>query len=1339
MKKIHFLFLTVIFLFGFYELSADQIPGSQYFYLGNGISYFPLGASGVSYFMSMGSNLYNPAGYADIRRITTDISVGGLGGDNFLLNTRGSFPTSYGVITGNVLLLTSPEGESAGDVVGVKGTFSKAISEEWLFGAAVNLGFADGPDSDFIVSFDLGTIYKKERDGTGFGLFDYSLGAAVKNIGKNISYSGYDSFPPLAVDIGGRAEVFRKGIYKTRIGTHFEVPFNPPTAFFGAGVENIFFDMVNLKFGLNLGVEEIDPYSFGLDLNFALKDTDIQVSYSMLPIKFNGEREYTHNAGISVAFGSYDNKPPTASVGVEAASFSPNHDGVNDKARFPIDLKDNTMVFGWKLDITDESGKPVKSYTAQDVRKIRRMTLGKYVRRIFAKKKEVEIPKVIEWDGEDAEGTLVKDGVYSFSLSAWDENNNKIVTEKGRVVVDTVVPLVEAESDMFLFSPNGDGAKDTITFTIESADIAGDDQVVLQILNKDNNVVFEKRFEGSVPERYIWDGRDVAGATVQEGNYTFLLSATDAAGNRSKSVVEGIVVKTEYEKVSVSPALRTFSPNGDGYFDINDIKLFTSSKEGLIRWNLDIVDKDEKLVRQYEGIKDFPEVVSFDGKNSAGSLLPDGLYSIRVRLFYESGNHPESYYKFIGIDTSPPGVEVGSNYNAFSPNRDGVKDTVSFIHTITAKEGDSFEAKIVNSAGATFKSFRFGKNPPGVLVWDGMGDNNTQPVEGTYTYVFSGTDEVGNSVTKRVGPIRLTTGFEQVSIEPSVYIFSPNKDGRNDTVSFKLNTDNRQGLVEWRLDIKNIGGEVIQSFNDRNMGVDLPREIQWDGKTRLLPVAEDGRYSVSFSILYDTGNNPISKPKEVVLDTKPPKFELYTEDLFVSPNNDGSKETLVLYQRIEGGSEDAYTASIVDQRGRAVKRFSWKGAPPSEVVWDGRDENGKIVAEGDYVYVIKGEDAAGNRSEATLEGIRLVTSYEKVGVQANRKGISPNGDRLFDEVTFTPTSSSEKGLDEWRIDIFDSQDKKLREIRGKGKLPPTIVWDGKDQTGNIVPDGEYTYRFIVFYVSGNHPSTAPAPLIVDATPPRYGFVISPKLFSPDGNGEADTMYMNLELSDKNGVSDWELVIYRKWGEEVDRSKPFKRYSGKGEYKQTILWDGYSDPFSMPSSFTPPDEYTYRRVDGEWAMLVDSASTYIVELKARDIYQNRIEAERSFETDILLIKTPYGWKIMVNSIEFEFDKADLMPQSHGILDRLIQIIEKFPEYKINIVGHTDWVGADEYNQKLSEKRALSVYKYLVAHDVDKERLTTEGRGEKQPIDVNITETGRARNRRVEFYLTKKSKS
>ncbi len=249
MKRI-FLLLVLLLIVPACSIFAAQIPGSQYYYLGSGISYFPLGSSGAADFMRMESNLYNPAALADTKRITSGLSLGGFGGDNFLLNFGASFPTSVGIITGNVLALTSPSGVSAGDIIGLKGTFSKPVSEQWLFGAGVNVGFAnDGPQRDFLASLDLGTIYRKEVGGTGFGFFDHSVGLALKNIGKNISYTGYDAFPPLEADLGMQAEVIRKGIYRARLSTHAAIPVNPFNFFAGVGIENIFFDMVNVKLG----------------------------------------------------------------------------------------------------------------------------------------------------------------------------------------------------------------------------------------------------------------------------------------------------------------------------------------------------------------------------------------------------------------------------------------------------------------------------------------------------------------------------------------------------------------------------------------------------------------------------------------------------------------------------------------------------------------------------------------------------------------------------------------------------------------------------------------------------------------------------------------------------------------------------------------------------------------------------------------------------------------------------------------------------------------------------------------------------------------------------------
>ena len=76
----------------------------------------------------------------------------------------------------------------------------------------------------------------------------------------------------------------------------------------------------------------------------------------------------------------------------------------------------------------------------------------------------------------------------------------------------------------------------------------------------------------------------------------------------------------------------------------------------------------------------------------------------------------------------------------------------------------------------------------------------------------------------------------------------------------------------------------------------------------------------------------------------------------------------------------------------------------------------------------------------------------------------------------------------------------------------------------------------------------------------------------------------------------------------------------------------------------------------------------------------------------------------------------------------------PDTNINIYGHTDSKGTDEYNQSLSERRANSVVNYLVSLGLVKSRLYAMGVGEKEPVADNNTDTGRAKNRRVEFAIT-----
>ncbi len=120
--------------------------------------------------------------------------------------------------------------------------------------------------------------------------------------------------------------------------------------------------------------------------------------------------------------------------------------------------------------------------------------------------------------------------------------------------------------------------------------------------------------------------------------------------------------------------------------------------------------------------------------------------------------------------------------------------------------------------------------------------------------------------------------------------------------------------------------------------------------------------------------------------------------------------------------------------------------------------------------------------------------------------------------------------------------------------------------------------------------------------------------------------------------------------------------------------------------------------------------------------------------------PVPLTIDLRGVNFDFDKSNLRADAVAILDQAVEILNKHPEMNVEVAGHTDSKGTDEYNQALSERRAKAVYDYLTGHGVDAGRISgPNGYGESRPIAPNTNEDGsdnpegRARNRRTELNV------
>jgi outer membrane protein OmpA-like peptidoglycan-associated protein len=145
----------------------------------------------------------------------------------------------------------------------------------------------------------------------------------------------------------------------------------------------------------------------------------------------------------------------------------------------------------------------------------------------------------------------------------------------------------------------------------------------------------------------------------------------------------------------------------------------------------------------------------------------------------------------------------------------------------------------------------------------------------------------------------------------------------------------------------------------------------------------------------------------------------------------------------------------------------------------------------------------------------------------------------------------------------------------------------------------------------------------------------------------------------------------------------------------------------------------------------SKNFYTVEL-------SKIRKERkpmTAEDSVKIIENFTGIKNEVEgiSIRFPLNKSDLTPRAHSILNRIIGLIKDNKDVYLLIIGHTCSLGTYEANQKLSEKRAESVKRYLIERGIPAIKISTEGYGETDPIATNNTEAGRIKNRRAEFIL------
>ena len=1007
--------------------------------------------------------------------------------------------------------------------------------------------------------------------------------------------------------------------------------------------------------------------------------------------------------------------------------ISPNNDGIQDELVIPLSINEKRYIVEWSLVIQDAEGNVVRTIGNKEKRP-EKITFKNFFQSLVAKEEGVVIPESVMWNGILDSGEVASDRTYYYYVTATDDNGNVGKSPLYEITVDNTEPAVEIVPPSESSKIFGGGGKPTLKIK-QSGSV--EDLWIGTVSDVAGNVVRTWQWENTSPEDVEWDGKNDFGVAVDEGVYTYRLTAVDKAGNTVEpTVVSNIIYDAIPRSVNMTIKDSPFSPNGDGVKDTLEITPVMSNSSGLVSWKIEALDKLGRSLRNWNGTNEPPVVFDYDGKDSNGIVLSDGDYQLKYSANFNNGQESVITRNF-SIDKTAPSAFVKTGNSIFSPDGDGKLDTMEIFQE-TSKEKSWF-GEILDASGRIVKSYEYGEVPPASITWDGASSENTIN-DGFYTYKLYATDLAGNTGTAVTKTFELNTGTTEVLLSVSEKAFSPNGDKVKDSLVFTPQIKTSSAIVEYKLTIYDAKENPVKTFADNRA---LPKSISWNGTSDEGILCSDGTYSAKLFTVSKNGSETSVSTQSFELDTIYPEANVQVPYLAFSPNEDKRKDFIPL--TISSSAETLWQGQILDKKGNVVKSYSWTGKANS-FDWDGCDEAGNIVENGKYSFTISATDQAGNFSKAEIKDILVDNTSVKAYLTAEYDSFAPNNDGFRDEQIFSIMVTPTENIASWKFDIKDMDGNIVRSWSNldSKNVPATIKWNGADVNG-FVQEGFFTGNLFVEYEKGDVTSVQSSAFISSVTAPKISVRTSTgsntEYFSPDNDGYADDLYIMLGGQDVVPFASWSFEI-----NDPQNGKNFYKISGKNTITERIIWDGRSNSGELVQSAT---DYPYKFTVTNELGLTSTVSGII-------------------PVDVLVIRSGDKLKMQVPSIIFRSDEADFVGKdkdpkngldkekidnNNRVLKRIAEILNKFKDYNVTIEGHANNVSGTEEEETidtkmygkalgpLSEARANYVRDVLVSFGVDASRLSTVGVGGRQPVAAREDKDNWWKNRRVEFILNK----
>ncbi|MDD5065986.1 MAG: gliding motility-associated C-terminal domain-containing protein [bacterium] len=801
----------------------------------------------------------SPASPSDLEVPYLSLNYGDITGFNNFLNISYSHPTLRGVISGNIKYFNAhTQNSGLNNAININLNFSKTFTEKVFIGLGIKFITADyfnQNSSGFGVN--IGAIYhfyEYTRNRSNKILENIKIGLSFLNLGYPLSFDDDFNATPVTIKTGPSFILNFSPHIKNISSLDLEF-----TKFkdidVNIGLENIFYNKYILRLGYSIDSAYQD-FSGGLGYKFKIKNINAEADYSICSVK---KGDVLHYLGMEMQFGQKDTEPPATKIDFNLEDVSPNYDGKADYLIIKPQINDNKILKSWDIKITDNSGNTVKQYESPDLDTLKgKLTFQKVFTRLFEKEKEAPVPEEIIWDGIDQNGKDVPDGSYKVILTAKDDKENLSSPVEKSFNLDKTPPEVKITYDNKIFSPNGDGSKDTIKFKFDLKTEKNDNWFV-KIINANNEIVRSYKWKGNEIKEIEWDGKDNQNALIPDGNYDLIIEGSDPAQNSVKANVNGITLTTAKQSIAVSSSLDEFSPNGDGKFDQLKFELYSSDTSGLDKWKLSIRNESGDEVKTFEGMSKIPVALDWDGTDNNSNLLMDGTYLYKLEAWYNSGNHPESFVKKLRIDNTPPAVDLNIDPIVFSPDEDGIDDTETLKLTIKdSSEINKWSLTILeNNDQTTFKKLEQQGMPATEIKWNGLSDSGKLvQSKNKYFIVFEIEDKTGNKAVIKGKEIKISTEPPDIDFDYEPQLFSPDDDGEGDFLSIKLYSYNNKKIKNWKLNIYPIRSGKRESLFMDFSSTNLPnKSLIWNGKNKKGELVESAMdYEMDFIVEDILGN-----------------------------------------------------------------------------------------------------------------------------------------------------------------------------------------------------------------------------------------------------------------------------------------------------------------------------------------------------------------------------------------------------------------------------------------------------------------------------------------------------